>query len=402
MKIHELIVEAPAIYQSPAQLKANPLRQKRTVVPPGTPPAVTKKALPVTPPAPVAKAAPVAKPLPTTPAAPPAAKVAAPAPAAKEPIVQATDDMEQRMLDRMGKRFGLPPGSSADEVQAAQQAYLDKNDPAAAAQYKKNMANIDAGGAQADNQPVKLADKPAAAKPEQSADWQAGLAAHKAGASPIGMMVAQPSIAKNQKQLDAIASTLKLPAGSSVKDILAADAKAADTPAGPSIEQQAIDSVAAGQGLPAGMTQDELMAAYAKKLKDMRSGAVPESVGGAVDSRGRTQAQWMKLVKQKFPTARIQQAKMIDGPAMAILDDGRKLNWSKADQNVEEGPASRKLCTSGKPDSALGASNLASCKSQGYRSRDGGKSHKVGRERVKVQGKKIKGKKYGGPLPDWS
>jgi hypothetical protein len=69
---------------------------------------------------------------------------------------------------------------------------------------------------------------------------------------------------------------------------------------------------------------------------------------------------------------------------------------------VDEGPASRALCTSGKPDSALGASNLASCKSQGYRSRDGGKSHKVGSERVKVRGKKIKGKKYGGPLPDWS
>lgn len=72
------------------------------------------------------------------------------------------------------------------------------------------------------------------------------------------------------------------------------------------------------------------------------------------------------------------------------------------DENVSEEPASRALCTSGKPDSALGASQLASCKSQGYRSREGGKSHKVGSERVKVRGKKIKGKKYGGPLPDWS
>lgn len=72
------------------------------------------------------------------------------------------------------------------------------------------------------------------------------------------------------------------------------------------------------------------------------------------------------------------------------------------DLDVDEGKASRELCTSGKPDSALGASNLASCKSQGYRSREGGKSHKVGSERVKVRGKKIKGKKYGGPLPDWS
>ncbi len=69
---------------------------------------------------------------------------------------------------------------------------------------------------------------------------------------------------------------------------------------------------------------------------------------------------------------------------------------------VAEEPASRALCTSGKPDEALGASQLSSCKSQGYRSRDGGKSHKVGHERVKVRGKKIKGAKYGGPLPDWS
>ncbi len=70
--------------------------------------------------------------------------------------------------------------------------------------------------------------------------------------------------------------------------------------------------------------------------------------------------------------------------------------------NLDEEPASRALCNSGKPDSALGASQLASCKSQGYRSRDGGKSHKVGSDRIKVRGKKIKGKKYGGPLPDWS
>jgi hypothetical protein len=72
------------------------------------------------------------------------------------------------------------------------------------------------------------------------------------------------------------------------------------------------------------------------------------------------------------------------------------------DTDLDEEPASRGLCTSGKPDSALGASQLASCKSQGYRSREGGKSHKVGSDRVKVRGKKIKGKKYGGPLPDWS
>lgn len=69
----------------------------------------------------------------------------------------------------------------------------------------------------------------------------------------------------------------------------------------------------------------------------------------------------------------------------------------------ERGKASKKLCVSSKPDSALGASNLSSCKSQGYRARDGNKSHLVSKgNRVKVDGKKIKGKKYGGPLPDWS
>jgi hypothetical protein len=76
------------------------------------------------------------------------------------------------------------------------------------------------------------------------------------------------------------------------------------------------------------------------------------------------------------------------------------------DSDLEEEPASRELCQSGKPNSALGASNLASCKSQGLRPREStrgkGKSHKIGNERTTVKGKKIKGKKYGGPLPDWS
>ena len=84
------------------------------------------------------------------------------------------------------------------------------------------------------------------------------------------------------------------------------------------------------------------------------------------------------------------------------LNDGILLGLEPQDSEVTEAPASRELCTSGKPDSALGASQLASCKSQGYRSREGAKSHKVGSERIRMRGKKIKGKKYGGPLPDWS
>jgi hypothetical protein len=84
------------------------------------------------------------------------------------------------------------------------------------------------------------------------------------------------------------------------------------------------------------------------------------------------------------------------------LNDELMYGVSDSEEALGEEPASRALCQSGKPDSALGASQLASCKSQGYRSRDGGKSHKVGNDRIKVRGKRIKGKKYGGPLPDWS
>ena len=84
------------------------------------------------------------------------------------------------------------------------------------------------------------------------------------------------------------------------------------------------------------------------------------------------------------------------------INDSLMYGVNSNDSEVNEEPATRALCTSGKPDSALGASQLASCKSQGYRARDGGKSHKIGGDRQKVRGKKIKGKKYGGPLPDWS
>jgi hypothetical protein len=84
------------------------------------------------------------------------------------------------------------------------------------------------------------------------------------------------------------------------------------------------------------------------------------------------------------------------------INDDVMYGVNQEDDELEEEPASRKLCTSSKPDSALGASQLASCKSQGYRARDGGKSHKIGGERQKVRGKRIKGRKYGGPLPDWS
>lgn len=90
--------------------------------------------------------------------------------------------------------------------------------------------------------------------------------------------------------------------------------------------------------------------------------------------------------------------------AIAKLNNYMRVDEVLTDeQDLQDWQASASLCKSSKPDSALGASALASCKSQGYRRRSGNKSHKIGKnKRVKVGGKKIKGKKYGGPLPDWS
>ena len=65
---------------------------------------------------------------------------------------------------------------------------------------------------------------------------------------------------------------------------------------------------------------------------------------------------------------------------------------------VDETPASRDLCTSSKPNSALGASNLASCKAQGYRARRTGKSQKIGSKRVELRGTTMKSTAYGGPI----
>ena len=90
---------------------------------------------------------------------------------------------------------------------------------------------------------------------------------------------------------------------------------------------------------------------------------------------------------------------------MATKEDEEQFCEECGGSLAEHGKASRELCKSSKPDADLGASMLSSCKSQGLRARDGNKSHKLGKSpdsRVKVGGHRIKGRKYGGPLPDWS
>jgi len=112
--------------------------------------------------------------------------------------------------------------------------------------------------------------------------------------------------------------------------------------------------------------------------------------------------------EEKIGTKAKRPGRTSDRPARGHQTESRyKIKSSELDETQldERGKASVKLCKSSRPDNDLGASNLASCKSQGLRSRDGNKSHKLGKSkksRVKVDGKKIKGAKYGGPLPDWS
>jgi hypothetical protein len=72
----------------------------------------------------------------------------------------------------------------------------------------------------------------------------------------------------------------------------------------------------------------------------------------------------------------------------------------KADAQLDErGKASKEMCLSNKKK---GASDESSCKAQGFMARKTGKTQKIGKKRVKLDGKSIKSSKYGGPLPDYS
>ena len=68
------------------------------------------------------------------------------------------------------------------------------------------------------------------------------------------------------------------------------------------------------------------------------------------------------------------------------------------DENI--GPAPKGVCS--RPKDSLPSSWISSCKSQGRMKRTGNRVAKLGGKTKKVAGKRIKGKKYGGPLPDYS
>ena len=85
----------------------------------------------------------------------------------------------------------------------------------------------------------------------------------------------------------------------------------------------------------------------------------------------------------------------IDGKSFTVED-------SDITGAITEWKASRKLCTSGKPNRALGASALSSCIAQGYRARQTEEPQDVDGDgkREKVQGGNWKSEKYGGPIKD--
>ena len=75
------------------------------------------------------------------------------------------------------------------------------------------------------------------------------------------------------------------------------------------------------------------------------------------------------------------------------------INMCMLIREVTEAKASAELGKSSKPNDALSASDLASCKSQGLRARTTKRKYKIGGVTKGISGKKVRGKKYGGNLP---
>jgi len=134
-------------------------------------------------------------------------------------------ERQQALLDRLAARVGLPAGSSMDEIEAAQQAQLNRPQPTVAG-----------------------------SQPADDADFAAGLAAAQSGQGPLAIMLAQPTIANDQRLLDTIASSYGLPAGLSAQEIQAQSRGA--------LTQTAVSSIARALDLPPGLNRTQLLAAF--------------------------------------------------------------------------------------------------------------------------------------------
>ena len=197
-------------------------------------------------------------------------------------------------------------------------------------------------------------------------------------------------------------------------------------------EWKAIEAEYAKSGQAPAAAKDPFISGYASGgsvLKRVFGGGVPMHNVGKLLGTGSGNA----AVVLKFPNDKFYEIKHLQGEysinssketregyyRLQKTRDGR--NWERGEfkpynvsqsqigfESVEEdvtdegGPASRSLCRSKKPDSSIGASNLASCVSQGLRAHKSGRADYVSGKQLRVGGKKIKGKAHGGPLPDYS
>jgi hypothetical protein len=75
--------------------------------------------------------------------------------------------------------------------------------------------------------------------------------------------------------------------------------------------------------------------------------------------------------------------------------------WINTDMLLRELFTGAKASTCKKKGN-IGASAEASCRSKGLRRRNSEVKVTINRKRKKIGARKIKGKKYGGPLPDYS
>jgi len=145
--------------------------------------------------------------------------------------------------------------------------------------------------------------------------------------------------------------------------------------------------------------------AQTAKVAAAATKAVQGAKGGSKDRQDYTNYYAQKLQSIMPGKKKVRKAENDAVPTNTGLAEDRCPDCGGPMTVVEHGAASRKLCLSKVTDSELGASALASCKSQGLRARTGEKSHLIGhgknKVRITVGGKKIKGKAHGGPLPDY-
>jgi hypothetical protein len=126
-----------------------------------------------------------------------------------------------------------------DEIEAAQQAQL--------------------------NRPQPTVSRP---QPTDDPDFAAGLAAAQSGQGPLAIMLAQPTIANDQRLLDTIASSYGLPAGLSAQEIQAQSRGA--------LTKTAASSIARALDLPPGLNRAQLLAAFKKQQQGVKEGKKPE------------------------------------------------------------------------------------------------------------------------------